>query len=153
MTKEKYQEERLRKFADYLNAGDLKCTTIYKKLIRANVGSKVREDKTLQPIYFLPIMELPMIFPDWCYNEKYMPVYKGNKESDSILSVIQYFKINRCIFRHLFCSGLQRPEIWGGYELPARPSPGDVANNIYELIEHLQYYATIKGCDFTINTN
>lgn len=153
MTKIKYQEERLLKFAEHLKSENLKCSEIYKRMVRTTISNQLKPDKTLKPIYFLPIMELPVVFDDWCYNEKYLPFYKGNKERDPIESVIQYFSLNKCIFRHLFCQGLQRPEIWGGTELPAKPRPVDVANNIYDLVEHLQYYSQIKGNDFTINLN
>ena len=154
MKNRKFNEERLRKFATHLKKGEVKCTEIYQKLTLIHVGKKVIEDKSLQPLYFLPIMELPHIFySDWYYDENYLPVYKYNKNKETISSVIEYFSITKYLFIHLFVKGKQRPEVWGGSELSVHPTFPDIGNNIEELLEHLEYYSNINGNDLQIFLN
>ena len=48
MKNQKYNEERLTQYANYLKKGNLKCAKIYSELTRIKVGEKVKSDKTLQ---------------------------------------------------------------------------------------------------------
>lgn len=154
MKTKKINEDRLRHYADYLKHGNIRCTEYYGKLTRLHVGKKVKEDESLQPVYFLPIMELPMIFTnDWYYDENYLPVYEYNADKETISSVMQYFGLNKTLFCHLFVKGKQRTEIWGGSELSVKPTLPELASNIEDLIEHLQYYANINGNDLQIFLN
>jgi hypothetical protein len=154
MEKQKFNENRLRKYSEYLKVGNMKSKKYINKLLCSNIAAKVKEDKSLQPLFFLPILELPQIFiSDWYYDENCLPIYKYNKSKETISSVIEFFGINKCIFLHLFTKGKQRVEIWGGSELSVKPTVRDLATNIDDLIEHLQYYSNINGNDLQIFLN
>lgn len=149
-----FKQERLRHYADYLMKGDIKCERFYSAKISNSIALEKGKNKSLQPLFFLPIMELPQIFHrDWYYDANYMPIYRDNKEKETISSVINYFGINKSIFLHLFSKGRQRPEIWGGTELSAKPTIPELVNNIEELINRLHYYSEINGNDFLIYLN
>lgn len=64
MKKNKFNEERLLNYANYLKKGIAKCSPCYTKPKLMKVGARVTEDKSLHPLFFLPIMELPIIFSD-----------------------------------------------------------------------------------------
>lgn len=154
MKKNKFNEERLLHYARHLKKGKVMCGDMYEKLTQLHAGQKIKNDKSLQPIYFLPIMELPMIFPnDWHYDECFLPVYKHNQDQETVASIIEYFSLNKYLFIHLFVKGKQRVEIWGGNELSVHPTFEDIGNNIEEMVEHLNYYANINGNEFQIFLN
>jgi hypothetical protein len=154
MKNQKYNEERLKKYADHLKKGTVHCSELYKKLSHQHIGSKVIEDESLMQIYFLPIMELPFVFPnDWYFNEAILPFYKYNNEQETVSSVQKYFGLNRHLFTHLFAIGKQRIELYGGQELTLHPSFAELANNIEEMLEHLEYYSQINGTNFQIFLN
>ncbi len=149
----KEYQDRLRQFADYLKAGNLICTEFYNDLVATKSPEEQKKDECLMGLYYLPLMELPMIFSDWRYNENYLPIYKGNPDKQVISSVNQYFGISDAIFKHLFCPGKQQIKIWGGRRLLSKPTPLDVANNIYAYIEHLNRFTDVKANHFKINLN
>ncbi len=154
MNKNKFNEDRLQRFAEYLKKGDMQSQKLFNYNTNKIVVQYLKNDEQLKPLFFLPILELPIIFDkDWYYNEHYIPVCKNSKEQNTVLSVIEYFGINRSIFQHLFVCGKQRTEIWGGIDYPAKPKVSDVATNVEELIDHLNYYSTINNNEFKIFLN
>lgn len=145
MKPEKFNEDRLVKYARYLQCGKLKCEKFYTVNQNKKTVDQLIESRELRPLLFMPIMELPIIFPgEWCFDKDYMPVYKENKEQETISSVIQFFGINRYIFYHIWSPGAQRTEIYGGKILGPKPTLGCLASNILDLVEVIRYYADIK---------
>lgn len=154
MKNQKYNEARLKKYADHLKKGTIHCDELYNKFASKHIGIKVSEDKTSQKIFFLSIMELPFVFPsDWYYNEAMLPFYKYDNKKDTISSVQKYFGLNRHLFTHLFVIGKQRNELYGGCQLTVHPTFEELANNIEEMLEHLEYYSQINGNNFQIFLN
>lgn len=145
MKPKKFNEDRLLKYARYLQCGKLKCEKFYSTIKNnESADNQVKENK-LRPLLFLPIMELPIIYAgEWYYDKLYMPVYKENKEQETISSVIEFFGINQNIFNHIWSPGAQMPEVYGGKKLKPHPSLQDVASNILDLVEVLKYYENIK---------
>lgn len=147
----KFQEARLRRFANYLKRNNLKCERLYAELSKDLEPVYEREDEDSQSVFFLPIMELPQIFKkDWYYSENYMPVCKADKEEQTITSIIEYFGINEDIFNHLFVMGRQSNELYGGLLLSDTPTVGDLAHNIEALVKQMRYYKTITENEFSI---
>jgi hypothetical protein len=62
MKTKRFNEERLRKYAEYLKAGDIKCQKLYTALVGKTVAGKVKDEKELKPLFFLPILEIPQVF-------------------------------------------------------------------------------------------
>lgn len=154
MVNTKFHEERLWCYAEYLRRGQLKCKAFITEKKNNSVANEIRKKEQFKNLFVIPILELPKVFEeDWYYDANYMPVYRNNKEKETIKSVIEYFGINKCIFLHLFSKGKQRTEIWGGNELSAKPTIPELVNNIEELIEHLRYYSQVKGNQFQIFLN
>jgi hypothetical protein len=82
-----------------------------------------------------------------------MPFYKQNVEKETISSVIEFFGINIAIFTHLFVKGEQKVELWGGKTLSVKPTVQELAHNIEELIDHMNYYGEIKGINYQFYLN
>jgi hypothetical protein len=62
MKNKKFNETRLRTYADYLKAGDIKCQKLYTALAGKTVANKVKDDREFKPLFFLPILEIPQVF-------------------------------------------------------------------------------------------
>lgn len=147
----KFQEARLRRYANYLKRNNLKCEQLFAELSKDLEPVYEREDDDCQPVFFLPIMELPEIFKkDWYYSDNYMPVCKADKEERTITSIIEYFGINEDIFNHLFVIGRQSSELYGGWLLTDTPTVEELADNIEALIKQIRYYRTITANEFSI---
>jgi hypothetical protein len=154
MTPNQFNEDRLVKYARYLQCNKLKCAILRPAISQSEIADEIKQNSKLRPLLIIPILEIPIIFTgQWYYNKDYLPVYKENKEQETISSVIEFFGINRYIFYHIWSPGSQRPEIYGGKKLGPKPSVKDVASNILDLVEVVKYYENVKGCDAQFNLN
>ncbi len=145
MKPKKFNEDRLVKYARYLQCGNLKCEKFYSTIEKKESTEDQIEESKRRPLLFLPIMELPIIFPkEWYYDRNYMPVYKENKAQETISSVIEFFGINRYIFYHIWSPGAQMIQVYGGKTLGPKPTLKDIASNILDLVEVVKYYENIK---------
>ncbi len=153
MKYEKINLDRLGKLALYLRAGTFKCEQLYASLTNGRELFDI-EHSQIGPIFFLPIMELPLVFPkEWEYDRNYRPTYKLEPNKNTMESVILFFGLNRYIYRHLFRPGSQMVHLYGGRPLSIKPSAREISENIYELIDVVKYLENVKGTDPTINLN
>lgn len=149
--KQEFREARLKRYANYLKCNNLKCERLYAELTKDSEPVYEREDEDYQPLFFLPIMEIPQIFSkDWYYSDNYMPICKDNKDKKTVSSIIEYFGINENIFNHLFVIGQQDLDVYGGRVLSDRPTILELVNNIKSLIEQMRYYSEITENEFSI---
>ena len=154
MINQKFNKDRLLKYALHLKRGKLKCERFCK------VGPPDKETKMqvergeLKSLVVLPIMELPIIFKgDWFYDEDYMPIYKEDFNNHTISSIGMFFGINPYMFEHIFCPGHQSTEVFGGKILKSNPSMSDIAHNILKLLDAIKDYERIKGFSTAFNLN
>ncbi len=148
------REKRLKQFSEHLKKGKLlgegKYNKFFEKVLQNCNNQNGSND---EPIYLLPIFELPYIFDSWVFNKEGLPIYVENREEDTICSFLEFFSINTTQFRHLFIKHWQLVDLYGGKDLSDEPSPNDLANNIDELIKHINHYSALDSFNYKIYLN
>lgn len=143
MQTQKFNKERLVKYATYLSQNDLTCKVFFEGLTEEEVKKEKESNPDLKPLLILPILELPLIFKgEWQYDEKYLPVWKGDPEKDILNSITLFFGINELMLSHVFSPGYQLTNIFGGVELSLKSHHEAVAKNIFDLIRSTEFIKT-----------
>ncbi|HXD93853.1 MAG TPA: hypothetical protein VNX01_11615 [Bacteroidia bacterium] len=154
MINQKFNKVRLEKYATYLKKGKLICADYFKAGLPDKKMKKQVERDELKLLVVLPILELPFVFErEWLYDKDFMPFYKNDPERDMISSTAIFFGINKCMFDHIFCPGHQNMQVYGGKILGSKPTPSEIADNIFKLIESVKHYESIKDCSSVFNLN
>jgi hypothetical protein len=154
MINQKFNKDRLLKYALYLKRGKLKCEK-FCIVGPPDKDTKMQMERSeFKPLVILPIMELPIIFKgDWFYDEHYMPIFKEDINNHTISSIGLFFGINPYMFEHIFCPGHQSIEVFGGKILKSKPPISDIADNILKLLDAIKHYECIKGFSTAFNLN
>lgn len=135
MNTNKIKTERLKEFAKYLSAQELKSAEFFNPVAHINFDETDDAEITVNLISFIAIFELPHIFPkDWVYSNQFEPIWKKQSKSDSFAAVQKWFGLNDLQFEHLFFPGLQLCNLFGGRLINERSGKRDLAFNILELV-------------------
>ncbi len=157
MKKEHIREQRLKEFSEHLKTGELygvnRYNKFFKKVLQENNIENDKDIEKNEPIFLMPVFELPYIFDSWVFNKYGLPVYIENKEQDTIISFMQFFFINTTQFRHLFIKNWQLVDLYGGNELTDESNPADLAKNIDALITNINHYSALDSFNYKIYLN
>ena len=136
-TNKKYNE-RLLKFAKHIE----QITNhpefgLYKSASLVEVEEK-RNVSFLITYHEWVFEELPNVFPEWYYAEKFgQPSCKGYIEEEGTLAaVIDFFDLKMTEVCHLFdLEGFQDVKRYGGHQLNYYSMGPEISKNIYELVK------------------
>lgn len=83
------------------------------------------------------IGECPFIFPEWVFNNEWLPVLIGQPHPQP--SAMIWFDLSHAIeYEHLFVHDRQKPLRFGGCMLSKNASRGQLAANIIEFCRSLE---------------